>query len=382
VKNKMSKGDGMSYAEFSYPLMQAWDWWYMFHTKSIQMQIGGSDQFGNITAGIDAVKYISAHHSDPDVRSAARAVGEPFGFTVPLLTTSYGQKFGKTAKNAIWLDSEMTSSFDLYGYLLRTSDADVGKYLKMFTFLPIHEIDSLVAKHMESPSQRIAQHALAGNFVELVHGVDEAVAAETQHRLIFRKGPPAVDVSSKYPDGNARAAAAGIITHNNKPKTDLKLPRSVIYQKSIGKILFATGLVESASQGHRLANEEGAYIGGKPDQKTKKPMLDGIISWAPIKNWVVEDTSKYLIHNDLLLFRKGKHNVRIVQVVSNEEYALSGKTFPGMTQEWRNEVLAAIAIKKQVLQGEKEAIKELDENVLHTGSDAEAEPEKSATHSA
>jgi tyrosyl-tRNA synthetase len=378
----MSKGDGMSYAEFSYPLMQAWDWWYMFHTKSIQMQIGGSDQFGNITAGIDAVKYISAHHSDPVVRSAARAIGEPFGFTVPLLTTSSGQKFGKSAGNAIWLDSQMTSSFDLYGYLLRTSDADVGKYLKMFTFLPIHEIDSLVAKHMESPSQRIAQHALAGNFVELVHGVDEAAAAERQHRLIFGKGPTAVDVSSKYPDGNARAAAAGIITHNNKPNTDLKLPRSVIYQKSIGKILYATGLVESASHGHHLANAQGAYIGGKPDQKTKKPMLDGIISWAPIKNWVVEDTSKYLIHNDLLLFRKGKHNVRIVQVVSNEEYALSGESYPGMTQEWRNEVLTAIALKKQVLQGEKEAIKELDENVLITGSDAKAEPEKSATHSA
>jgi tyrosyl-tRNA synthetase len=378
----MSKGDGMSYAEFSYPLMQAWDWWYMFHTKSIQMQIGGSDQFGNITAGIDAVKYISAHHSDPDVRSAARAIGEPFGFTVPLLTTSSGQKFGKSAGNAIWLDSQMTSSFDLYGYLLRTSDADVGKYLKMFTFLPIHEIDSLVAKHMESPSQRIAQHALAGNFVGLVHGVDVAAAAETQHRLIFRKGPAAVDVSSKYPDGNARAAAAGIITHNNKPKTDLKLPRSVIYQKSVGKILFATGLVESASEGHRLANKQGAYIGGKPDQKTKKPMLDGIISWAPIKNWVVEDTSKYLIHNDLLLFRKGKHNVRIVQVVSNEEYALSGESYPGMTQEWRNDVLAAIALKKQVLQSEKEAIKELDGNVLDTVSDAEPEPEKLVTRSA
>jgi len=378
----MSKGDGMSYAEFSYPLMQAWDWWYMFHTKSIQMQIGGSDQFGNITAGIDAVKYVSAHHSDPDVRNAARAIGEPFGFTVPLLTTSSGQKFGKSAGNAIWLDSQMTSSFDLYGYLLRTSDADVGKYLKMFTFLPIHEIDSLVAKHMESPSQRIAQHALAGNFVGLVHGVDVAAAAETQHRLIFRKGPAAVDVSSKYPDGNARAAAAGIITHNNKPKTDLKLPRSVIYQKSVGKILFATGLVESASEGHRLANKQGAYIGGKPDQKTKKPMLDGIISWAPIKNWVVEDTSKYLIHNDLLLFRKGKHNVRIVQVVSNEEYALSGESYPGMTQEWRNDVLAAIALKKQVLQSEKEAIKELDGNVLDTVSDAEPEPEKLVTRSA
>jgi len=132
----MKNGDGMSFAEFSYPLLQAWDWWHMYNHNGVQMQIGGSDQYGNITAGIDAIKYMSAAHSNPLVRDEAAARGAPFGFTVPLLTTSSGQKFGKSAGNAIWLDLEQTSSFELYKFFLGTSDADVGRYLKLFTFMP------------------------------------------------------------------------------------------------------------------------------------------------------------------------------------------------------------------------------------------------------
>lgn len=109
VRNKMEKGDGMSYAEFSYPLMQAWDWWHLYHsTDNVRIQIGGSDQYGNITAGIDAVNYMrqSVDKTDPD--------GDVFGFTVPLLTTSSGEKFGKSAGNALWLDREMLDPFKLY----------------------------------------------------------------------------------------------------------------------------------------------------------------------------------------------------------------------------------------------------------------------------
>jgi tyrosyl-tRNA synthetase len=118
-------------------------------------------------------------------------------------------------------------------------------------------------------------------------------------------------------------------------------------------------------------------------------MLDATISWAPLKNWVVEDTRKYLIDDDLLLFRKGKHNVRIVQIVSDEEYALSGECYPGMPKEWRDDVLKAMAVKEQVLQSDQEAIKALDKNVLSTNLDSipmkDEEPEKSeksATHPA
>ena len=118
----MEKGDGMSFAEFTYPLLQGWDWWHMYRHNGVQVQIGGSDQYGNIIAGMDAVKYI-AQTSAEDAEQGEWLNGDgkikdellPMGLTVPLLTTSSGEKFGKSAGNAIWLDAGLTSAFDLYG---------------------------------------------------------------------------------------------------------------------------------------------------------------------------------------------------------------------------------------------------------------------------
>lgn len=105
----------MSFAEFMYPILQSWDWWHLYQEKQIQIQIGGSDQYGNITAGIDSINYIVKHHHDPKLRKEdAGLLDKPLGFTTPLLTTSSGEKFGKSAGNAIWLDKELTSTFDLY----------------------------------------------------------------------------------------------------------------------------------------------------------------------------------------------------------------------------------------------------------------------------
>ncbi len=124
VKNRQEKGDGMSMAEFTYPLMQAWDWWELMQ-RGVQVQIGGADQFGNILQGADAVKYTAAHdqpylerlEQEEKVRANQGGVvvaDDPMGWTVPLLTTSSGEKFGKSAGNAVWLDADMTSCFDLY----------------------------------------------------------------------------------------------------------------------------------------------------------------------------------------------------------------------------------------------------------------------------
>lgn len=118
----MQSGEGMSLSEFMYPVLQSWDWWYMYDTKKIQLQIGGFDQFGNITAGIDAINYINKNHSNPRFQKEEDdLLDRPMGFTVPLLTTSSGEKFGKSAGNAIWLDKECTSSFDLYQVRQRMS---------------------------------------------------------------------------------------------------------------------------------------------------------------------------------------------------------------------------------------------------------------------
>lgn len=114
VKTRLQKGDGMSFAEFSYPLMQAWDWWVLFR-KGVQVQVGGSDQYGNILFGMDAVKSISRNTADEQVRNPlTKLVDRPIGLTTPLLTTSSGEKLGKTAGNGIWLDKDMTSTFELY----------------------------------------------------------------------------------------------------------------------------------------------------------------------------------------------------------------------------------------------------------------------------
>ena len=115
VRNKMTNGDGLSLDEFLYPVLQSMDWWHMYETMGIQVQIGGSDQFGNIAAGIEAIKYIKKTHYDPDHREKHRTLlNTPMGFTVPLLTTSSGEKFGKSAGNAIWLDKDRTTTFNLY----------------------------------------------------------------------------------------------------------------------------------------------------------------------------------------------------------------------------------------------------------------------------
>jgi tyrosyl-tRNA synthetase len=105
-----SAQEGMSFAEFCYPVLQAWDWWVMFRDHNVSMQIGGSDQYGNILSGVDGIKYALKVQED-----GGKDVQAPLGFTVPLLTTPSGEKFGKSAGNAVWLDKEQTSVFDLYG---------------------------------------------------------------------------------------------------------------------------------------------------------------------------------------------------------------------------------------------------------------------------
>lgn len=354
----------MSYAEFTYPILQSWDWWHMYNTKRITMQIGGSDQYGNITAGIDAVKYILANHPDPAVKKEHKNATPPFGFTVPLLTNSSGAKFGKSAGNALWLDKDMMSSFDLYGYFLRTSDEDVEKYLKLFTFIPIEQITTIMDEHRKEPSKRQAQHVLARDFLELVHGKVAAQAAELQHRLCFGK-----PVDQKSPEiqealkriGEEATSSTVAINASNRPSPDLKLPYSFVYTRSIARILVAAGLCATASEANRLTGSSGAYIGGSRPLGYKGK--DDILTFTPIKSWKNQDTHHYLVDGKLLVLRRGKANIRIVKVVPDEEFIAEGLTFPGM-EDWTRQ-------KNRVqLDEEGEVIPEpKNPNVISTGVD-------------
>ncbi len=155
VKRRLDEGSGMSFAEFTYPLMQAWDWWQLYRSQDIQMQIGGSDQYGNLVLGANAVRVIRESEPDPNLKLPSGLVHDPVGFTVPLLTDSSGAKFGKSAGNAMWLDKYMTNTFDLYGYFVRRPDDEVERLLKLFTFLPLADIQELMRN--KGPTRRSEQ---------------------------------------------------------------------------------------------------------------------------------------------------------------------------------------------------------------------------------
>ncbi|KAF4457948.1 tyrosyl-tRNA synthetase [Fusarium austroafricanum] len=319
VKRKMTEGDGMSLGEFMYPLLQGWDFWHMYNKLGIQMQIGGSDQYGNITAGIDALKTIRESEEAPHLKMPSTWDHEPVGFTVPLLTDSAGNKFGKSAGNAVWLDEFKTTAFDLYGYFVRRSDDEIENLLKMFTFMPLEQISKIMEEHRAKPHERKAQHTLAFEVLSLIHGSQKAVQEAKQHEFRF---------GTKLPSGivNEPTADTGIVTPNNAPRSDIQLPRSIM-SLSPAKILHAVGLASSSSEGQRLLSQQGAYIAAQPGQK--RGLVPGNLSWTPMKAWFPEETTKFLIDERMLIMRKGKHNIRIVELISDEEWKKSGQIYPG-----------------------------------------------------
>lgn len=156
VKTRLASENGISFTEFSYMTMQAYDFLHLFDKYNCTIQYGGNDQWGNITAGIDLVR-----------KTRQKPV---YGITCPLIRTATGEKFGKTAGNAVWLDAERTSPYNFYQYWIRVADADVEQYLKFFTFLPTDEIAEICAAHAECPERREAQKRLASEVTKIVHG--------------------------------------------------------------------------------------------------------------------------------------------------------------------------------------------------------------------
>lgn len=171
VKARMESGEGLSYTEFSYQILQAYDFHHLHQTEGCRVQLGGSDQWGNITAGTDLIRRLGGEQC--------------FGLVCPLLTTSSGQKFGKTEDGAVWLTSDRTSPYQFYQYWIGTEDADVIRMLKLFTFLPLEEIGELEKCVRENPGAREAQRRLAWEATSLVHGPEAAQAAVDASQALF-----------------------------------------------------------------------------------------------------------------------------------------------------------------------------------------------------
>lgn len=177
---------GITYAEFSYTLLQGFDFLHLFKNNNCVLQAAGSDQWGNITTGIELIRKIENKTA--------------YGFTMPLILDSTGKKFGKSEGNALWLDKEKTSPYQIYQYLINSDDSKVIEYLKVFTFLSIDEIETLAESIKTEPEKRFAQKALAFEVVKDLHGEEEAIKAKKISEEVFSKGyssegMPSVDIT-------------------------------------------------------------------------------------------------------------------------------------------------------------------------------------------
>jgi tyrosyl-tRNA synthetase len=268
VKNRISREEtGISYTEFSYMILQAYDFYRLSQLHGCMLQIGGSDQWGNITAGTELIRRKTGQ--------------EAFALTFPLLTTADGKKFGKSEKGAIYLDPEMTSPYEFYQFWIRIDDRDVVKCLKQFTFLGREEIDELEAVLQRSPEQRVPQRRLAQEMTRLIHGEQELAKIETASEVLFGKGDIAiVDVTTL----KTALTEAPTVSY---PSLD-QLP-------DLAQAMFDLGLCQSKGQAKKEIKAGGVYLNNERVQDV---------------GYVPKTTD--LLHGEALLLRKGKKHYGLV----------------------------------------------------------------------
>ncbi|MCX7621410.1 MAG: tyrosine--tRNA ligase [Acidimicrobiales bacterium] len=235
VKARVNSDSGISFTEFSYMLLQAFDFRWLMEHFECELQVGGSDQWGNITAGIDLIR-----------KTLGR---EAYGLTVPLITRSDGVKFGKSTGGAVWLDAERTSPYELYQWFINIPDADVERFLLQLTLLPPEEAVAIAAAHREAPERRVGQRALAREVTALVHGDAAASEAEAASREFTRSA------SELRPE--ELAALAGEI-----PTTEVAADR--LDGIDIVDLLVDCGLAKSKGDARRTIEQGGIYLNDVP----------------------------------------------------------------------------------------------------------------------
>jgi len=260
---------GISYTEFSYQVLQALDFLELYRREGCTMQMGGSDQWGNITAGLDLIRRVD--------QGAAHAL------TMNLLLKSDGTKFGKTAGGSVWLDPEMTTPYAFYQFWFNADDQDVVNYLKFFSFADRATIEGLAAEVAERPAKRAAQRFLAREMTTLVHGGDLCASVERAASALFGQG----ELSEVE-----ETTLAGALS---------QVPRAVITRSepmpTIVELLAATGVVDSKSAARRTVREGGAYL-------NNAKVVD--------ENFV--PSSSDLVHDRFLVLRRGKRDVAAIEV--------------------------------------------------------------------
>jgi len=274
VKARLDSQTGISFTEFTYQLLQAYDFYELKNRENCSIQIGGSDQWGNILAGVDLVNRMTELDKD--------ASDKAFGITTPLLITSSGQKFSKSAGNAIWLNKSMTSYLDFYQFFLRTPDDKVGNWLKFFTLIPVEDIDNLMERHMDAPHVRIAQKTLAEEVTELIHGPTAVKHAKGATKFLFDS-----DYSSIHIPDIVRAL-------DGDPKLHV-LNETDMLTTPIIKLGVALKLFTSISYAKTLVSAKGLKVNNMLVQDPlyiipREQLLGGrvaIVKAGPHKHWVL-----------------------------------------------------------------------------------------------
>ncbi len=263
------EGPGISFTEFSYQLLQAFDYLELHRRYGCRLQTGGSDQWGNLTAGVDLIRRVSGE--------AVHALA------TPLITRADGSKYGKTAGGSLWLDPQLTSPYGFYQYFVNAEDADVGALLKVFSFRSRGEIEELEAETAQHPEARAAQQALAGELTTLVHGTEGTAQAIAASAALFGRG------ELGELDAATLAAAAAEL-----PRAEVGSPLP-----TVSELLVASGLAESRTVARRIVAEGGAYLNNR---RVADPDL------------VPAETD--LHHGRWLILRRGKRSLAAIEKVS------------------------------------------------------------------
>ena len=270
VKKRLSAESsvGMSFTEFTYQLVQGFDFYHLFETKNCKLQLGGSDQWGNITTGTELIRR--------------KLGGEAFALTCPLITKADGGKFGKTESGNVWLDRRYTSPYKFYQFWLNVSDADAEKYIKIFTFLPKEEVEALVAEHSQAPHLRVLQKRLAKEITIMVHSEQDYEMAVEASNILF--GNATSDSLKKLDEDTLLAVFDGVPT--------FEVSKDVVLGKKLMDVLTDDAAVFASKGEMRKLIQNGGFA----VNKEKVSDLELALS------------AELLLNEKYLLVQKGKKN--------------------------------------------------------------------------
>jgi len=283
VKARLEAG-GISYTEFSYQLLQAMDYLELYRRHGCALQLGGSDQWGNLVAGVDLIRRVES--------------ASVHALAIPLITKADGTKYGKTEGGAIWLSADLMSPYAFYQFWLNVADAEVPGLLRVFSFKPHEEIEALERESLEHPAARAGQRALAEELTTLVHGAEECRRVVAASQALFGRGSLAEldELTLAAVAAEVRAVPIEVPARESAVSTTLSgLP-------PVANLMAAAGTVPTVSAGRRVIAEGGAYlnnqkvtdVGAIPDRKD-------------------------LLHGRYLILRRGKHTVGAVELVLTDE---------------------------------------------------------------